>query len=210
MSNTLEKNAKREWVQTELAAHEAWMGLIAKAPMAARLMHFLVARMNKTTNAVVASQATLGELLGAEGKPVHRNSIRRAIKTLEADKWVEVLQIGGKGGALAYVVNDRVAWGQERVKLRYSKFSAEVIVSSSEQTQPIDGRGPLRQLPAIAGSESQLPTGAGLEPPSQPSFEGMEPDLPSIMRDEQGNTWEIDQETGEMQRRITDQEKAPT
>jgi hypothetical protein len=149
-------------------------------PMAARLMHFLVARMNKTTNAVVASQATLGELLGDEGKPVHRNSIRRAIKTLEADKWVEVLQIGGKGGALAYVVNDRVAWGQERVKLRYNKFSAEVIVSSSEQTQPIDGRELLWQLPAIAGSESQLPTGAGLKPPS---FEGMEPNLPAIMSD---------------------------
>jgi hypothetical protein len=175
----LPKKVKQEWVQTELKAHEAWMGLIAKAPMAARLMHFFVARMSKNTNALVASQATLGELLGSDGAPIHRNTIRRALKTLETDRWIEIVQIGGKGGALAYVVNDRVAWGKERSKLRYSKFSAEVIVSSSEQTLPIDGREPLRQLPEIAGNEKQLPTGEGMEPPSQPSLEGMEPDLPA-------------------------------
>jgi hypothetical protein len=189
---------KKEWVQTELKAHEAWSNLIAKAPMAARLMHFLVARMNTSTNAVVASQATIGELLGGEEKPVHRNTIRRAINALEKDKWIETVQIGGKGGALAYVVNDRVAWGRERAKLRYSRFSAEVIVSSSEQTLPIDGREPLRQLPAIAGNESQLPAGEGLEPPSQPSLEGMEPDLPATVRDDEGNVYEVNQETGEM------------
>lgn len=195
----MQKTPTRTWVQTELAAHEAWMGLIKKAPMAARLMHFLVARMNANTNAVVASQATLGELLGEPDKPVHRNSIRRAIATLEEDRWVEVVQIGGKGGALAYIVNDRVAWGQERAKLKHSRFSAEVIASSSEQTQPIKGRAPLRQIPSIAGSDGQLPAGEGIEPPSQPSLEGMEPDLPAIVRDEEGNEYEVDAD-GVMQR----------
>lgn len=193
--------SQREWVQTELRAHEAWSNLISRAPMAARLMHFLVARMNTSTNAVVASQATLGELLGGEGKPIHRNTIRRAIKTLEADKWIETVQIGGKGGALAYVVNDRVAWGQERSKLRYSRFSAEVIASSSEQTEPLEGREPLRQLPEVARNEGQLPGGEGIEPPSQPSLEGMTPDLPAIVRDDKG-TWEVDRETGEAKRLI--------
>lgn len=190
---------QKEWVQTELRAHEAWSNLIAKAPMAARLMHFLVARMNTSTNAVVASQATIGELLGGEEKPVHRNTIRRAIKTLESDKWIETVQIGGKGGALAYVVNDRVAWGQERSKLRYSKFSAEVIASSSEQTEPLERREPLRRLPEISRNEGQLPSGEGIEPPSQPSLEGMEPDLPAIVKDNEGNEWKVDQDTGEMQ-----------
>lgn len=193
------KKAQREWVQTELRAHEAWSNLISRAPMAARLMHFLVARMNTSTNAVVASQATLGELLGGEGKPIHRNTIRRAIKTLEADKWIETVQIGGKGGALAYVVNDRVAWGQERSKLRYSRFSAEVIASSSEQTKPLEEREPLRRLPEVAHNEAQLPGGAGMDPPSQPSLAGLEPDLPAIVRDEDGNEYEVDAD-GVMQR----------
>lgn len=162
-------------------------------------MHFLVARMNTSTNAVVASQATLGELLGSEGKPIHRNTIRRAIKTLEADKWIETVQIGGKGGALAYVVNDRVAWGQERSKLRYSRFSAEVIASSREQTEPLEGREPLRRLPEVAHNEEQLPGGAGMDPPSQPSLAGFEPDLPAIVRDEDGNEYEVDAD-GVMQR----------
>lgn len=192
------KKPQKEWVQTELKAHEAWSHLIAKAPMAARLMHFLVARMNANTNAVVASQATIGELLGGEGKPVHRNTIRRAIKTLEKDKWVETVQIGGKGGALAYVVNDRVAWGRERSKLRYSRFSAEVIASSSEQTEPLEGREPLRQLPEVAQNERQLPGGEGMKPPSQPSLEGLEPDLPAIVRDNEGNEWKVDRKTGEL------------
>ena len=97
---------KSTWVQTERAAHEAWSRLIAKAPMAARLAHVLVAHMSPTNNAVVASQTTLGELMAAPGeRPVHRNSVRNAINILVSERWIEVVQIGGKGGALAYIVN---------------------------------------------------------------------------------------------------------
>ena len=49
----------------------------------------------------------------------------------------------------------------------------------------------------------QLPTGPGERPPSQPSIEGMEPDLPVITRDElekrgQLRLENIDPETGEI------------
>jgi hypothetical protein len=44
--------------------------------------------------------------------------------------------------------------------------------------------------------EQQMPSGEGLEPPSQPSFEGMEPDLPAIVRDPDGNEWKVDRTTG--------------
>jgi len=171
----------RQWVQTERAAHEAWARLIAESPMAARLAHVLVALMDQG-NAVVASQSTLGELLSAKGEaPVHRNTVRRAIQRLERDQWIEVVQIGGKGGALAYVVNDRVAWGTNRNGLRYSRFSAQVIASSSEQpdADQIDQRPRLRQVPTLMfGDERQLPTGPGEDPPSQGLLEGFEPDLP--------------------------------
>jgi hypothetical protein len=156
--------------------------------MAARLAHVLVANMG-TGNVVVASQKTLGELMRVKDadKPVHRNTVRKALAKLESERWIETVQIGGKGGALAYVINDRVAWGQERKGLRYSRFSAQVLASSSEQTKPLDDQPPLRQVPVIMRGERQMPAGDGLEPPSQPAIDGLEPDLPS--RDDDLNPW---------------------
>jgi len=180
------------WVQTEREAHESWAQLIVKAPVAARLMHVLVAHMDSSMNAVVASQATLGELLGG----LHRNTVRKAIQLLERDRWIEVVQLGGKGGALAYRVNSRVAWGQSREKIQYAAFNARVLASGSEQSQSLGGRAPLRRVPSLMRGEQQMPSGEGLEPPSQPSFEGMEPDLPAIVRDPDGNEWKVDRTTG--------------
>lgn len=173
------------WVQTERAAHEAWVELMKKAPMAARLAHVLVAHMDGASNALVASQTTLGELMGG----VHRNTVRRAIDVLEAERWIEVVQLGGKGGALAYVVNSRVAWGRSRADMRYAKFSASVLASGAEQLSALDDRPPLRQVPVLMAGEQQLPSGPGAAPPSQPSIGGMEPDLPSLQRDPNTVDW---------------------
>jgi hypothetical protein len=170
------ESGRSTWVQTERAAHEAWARLITRAPMAARLAHVLVANMDPSSNAVVASQSTIGELMGG----VHRNTVRKAIQVLEAERWIEVLQIGGKGGALAYVVNSRVAWGQSREAIRYAAFAARVLVSSTEQADEIDDRPPLRQIPVLLRGEKQLPQGPGEVPPSQPAMPGMEPDLPAL------------------------------
>ena len=182
------QHRKNTWVQTERAAHEAWNKLISEAPMAARLAHILVANMGQG-NVVVASQRTLGELMRvkANERPVHRNTVRKALIKLEDEKWIQTVQIGGKGGALAYVINDRVAWGQEREGMRYSRFSAQVLASSSEQTKPIDEKTPLRQIPVLMRGEEQLPSGKGLEPPSQPSIDGLEPPLPE--RADHPNPW---------------------
>ena len=175
----------RHWVQTERSAHEKWAMLISKSPVAARLMHVLVALMDQG-NAVVASQATLGKLLRDPntGVAVHRNTIRKAIQALEQDRWIEIVAIGGKGGALAYVVNDRVAWGARREGLRYSRFSAQVIASSHEQLDgdKLDQRPPLRQVPTLMWNEDQIPSGPGADPPAQALLDGIEPDLPA--RDE--------------------------
>jgi len=194
----------RTWVQTDRKAHDSWALLIAKKPRAAQLLHALVAHMGHK-NAVVASLKVLSDLMG-----VSTDTVRRSIKVLRAEKWVQVVSIG-KGREAAYVVNDRVAWGEKRSSMNHlSTFSAKVIADKGDQDEETLETKELRGIPLLYPGEQQVPAGDGLEPPSQPSFEGMEPDLPAIMRDEQGNTWEIDQETGEMQRRITDQEKAPT
>lgn len=161
------------WVQTEKAAHEAWAALIGKSPKAAQLMHLLTARIGDN-NAVIISQKNLMRLMGCS-----RRTIQRALNTLSADRWIEIRQIGETGSVNAYVLNDRVAWMQPRDNLRYSLFSATVIVSDDEQPDhdDLDTLKPLRKLP-IAG-ELQNPAGAGLPPPSQPSLPSMEPDLPA-------------------------------
>lgn len=183
----------KTWVQTERKAHEAWAHLIAKKPRAAQLLHVLVAHMGHK-NAVVASMKVLGDLMD-----VSPDTVRRSIKVLQADNWVQVVKIGA-GREAAYVVNDRVAWGEKRTaKNHLSTFSAEVIADKGDQDDETLETKELRGIPHLYPGEQQVPEGEGEDPPSQPSLEGMEPDLPSIMRDSDGNEWEVNRETGELQ-----------
>ena len=167
-----------QWVQTERAAHEAWAALIAKAPKAAQLMHILTARVGEH-NAVVISQKTLRSLMGCS-----RPTVQRALDVLAQDKWIEIRQIGESGTVNAYVINDRVAWTRNRDGLRYSLFSAAVVVSEEEQRdrEELGKLEPLRKVPSLFRDEAQLPSGPGLPPPSQPFLNDMEPDLPAPRR----------------------------
>ncbi|HIE7356409.1 TPA: helix-turn-helix domain-containing protein [Klebsiella pneumoniae] len=174
------KNKPGTWVQTERKAHEAWAGLIARKPRAAMLLHHLVAQMGHQ-NAVVISQKTLAKLLG-----VNERTVRRAVADLVEERWIQVVRLG-RGKEAAYVVNDRVAWGQPRDQLRLSVFSAAVVADFDDQDEALLGHGDLRRIPTLYPGEQQLPTGPGEDPPSQPALDGLEPDLPHI-----------DPETGEI------------
>lgn len=168
------------WVQTERAAHEAWAALISRSPKAAQLMHILTARIGEQ-NAVVISHKILQKLMGVRSV----TTVKSALKTLEKDRWIEVRQIGANGTVNAYVINDRVAWTKGRDGLRYSLFSAAVVLSEEEQPDQagLDQQEPLRKVPSLFRGEAQLPSGDGLSPPSQPFFDGMEPDLPASNRE---------------------------
>lgn len=146
--------------------------LTTRSPRAAAMAHYLVANM-ESSGAVVASYATLAKITGMSVA-----TVRRAIDDLKADRWVEVVQIGGKGGANAFVINSRVGWAQGRDKLHLAAFSARVIADREEQACIDDA--PLRRIPTLMPGERQLPSGPGEEPPSQPSIEGLEPDLPAV------------------------------
>lgn len=171
----LTESKHQTWVQTERSAHEAWGHLIATSPRAAQLMHHIVAHMDQSA-AVVSSYATLASICGYSVA-----TVRRAVDDLKANHWVQVVQIGGKGGANAFVVNSRVAWAAPRDALPMAAFSARVLSMATEQDQ-VTLTGPeLKRIPHLMNpSERQLPSGPGLQPPSQPSIEGLEPDLPSI------------------------------
>ena len=146
--------------------------LTVSSPRAAALAHFLVANM-EATGAVVASYATLSKMSG-----MSVSTIRRAVDDLKAGRWIEVVQIGGKGGANAFIVNSRVGWAESRNKLHLAAFSARVIADKAEQNYIDDA--PLRRIPTLMPGERQLPTGPAKDPPSQPAIDGMEPDLPSL------------------------------
>ena len=163
---------KKTWVQTERAAHEAWAGLIARKPRAAMLLHHFVALMGDR-NAVDISQKTLGKLLGDTDR-----TVRSAVADLVAERWISVVKLHGPGTVSAYVVNDRVAWGERRDKLPLSVFSAVVVADQDDQDEALLGHGELRRIPSLYPGELQLPSGPGQEPPSQPNLDGMEPDLP--------------------------------
>lgn len=163
------------WVQTERKAHEAWAALVRSSPKAAELMHLLVAEMGDH-NAVVISQHTLAGLMGCAER-----TVRRAVKELADGNWIELRQIGERGTVNAHVINDRVAWQGKREGRRYSLFSASVVISDAEQPGGAVGTfsAPLRALPTLFPGERQLPTGEGLQPPSEPDLPGMEHDLPA-------------------------------
>ena len=139
-------------------------------------MHILTANLSDH-NAVVISHKNLRKLMGVRSV----TTVKTALKTLEADNWIEVRQIGQSGTVNAYVINDRVAWTGKRDGIRYSLFSAAVVVSEDEQPdrEELGRQEPLRPLPKLYQGEQQLPTGEGLPPPSEPSLPGMEPDLPA-------------------------------
>lgn len=163
------------WVQTDRATHEAWGQLTLNSPRASALAHFMVANM-ESSGALVASYATLAQMTG-----MSVSTVRRAIDDLRAGRWLEVIQIGGKGGANAFIINSRVAWGKSRSELNAALFTANVLANKAEQVALDDT--PLRRIPVITAGERQLPTGEGLEPPSQPFLPELEPDLPAVIGD---------------------------
>lgn len=163
-----------QWVQTERKAHEAWASLTTRKPRAGILLHHLVANMGHQ-NAVVISQKTLAGLMGVTDR-----TVRTAVSDLVAERWIQVVKLNGPGSVSAYVVNDRVAWGQPRGEMVLSVFSAAVVADKSDQDPATLDTTDLRRIPVLYPGEQQLPAGPGEPPPSQAILDGMEPDLPFI------------------------------
>jgi hypothetical protein len=163
-----------QWVQTERKAHEAWANLTMRKPRAGILLHHLVANMGHQ-NAVVISQKTLAGLMGVTDR-----TVRNAVSDLVAERWIQVIKLNGPGSVSAYVVNDRVAWGQPRGEMVLSVFSAAVVADRSDQDPSTMDTTDLRRIPVLYPGEQQLPAGPGEPPPSQPILDGFEPELPFI------------------------------
>ena len=164
------------WVQVDRKAMEQWGKLAVSSPLAAGLLMTMTSKMGRH-NALIASQKTLAELMGCTDR-----SIRTALSTLKAGQWIDIRQIGQTGSVNAYIINKRVAWSGKRDGMRYALFSAAVLLSEAEQPdkESLDDQLGLFQFPTQLPGEQQLPTGPGLEPPSEPMMPGLEPDIPAL------------------------------
>lgn len=172
---------KGTWVQVDRKVMEKWAQLTMENPRASQVMMVIVGNIGRG-NAIVVSQQTLAKMSGCSV-----STVQRALYALIRGNWIQTAQIGASGTVNAYIVNDRVAWMGKRDGIRYSLFSANVLISEAEQPDAsvLDNKPPLEQIPAMFAGERQLPTGEGLPPPSQPFFASLEPDLPAKILDEQ-------------------------
>ncbi len=138
------KSPRGHFVQTDRDAHAAWAKLGTKHPAASALLHVLAANVGDQ-NAVVASHKVLAQFMGASP-----STVKRALKTLVAQNWIEIQQIGASGTVNAYVLNSRVAWTETRDRLRYARLRAEVLLAEDEQPKPPEAnQTTLHHLPRI-------------------------------------------------------------
>ena len=133
--------------------------LSKRMPAAFQVLILITERMNKS-NALVISQATLGQMLG-----YGRTTIHKATKLLEDEKWLQVVKVGT---ANAYIVNSKVVWRDHSGK-RYGSFYAEVLVSEEEQHKTAEQLESveLRNIPVLLQGEKPILSGLPPPPPDQ-------------------------------------------
>src|SRR5260364_35571 len=87
---------------------------------------------------------TLSKLMGTSLR-----TTQYAISDLTTEKWIQVVRMNGPGTVSAYIVNDRVAWGQARDQLRLSVFSATVVADIEDQDATTLQHDDLRRIPSL-------------------------------------------------------------
>ena len=130
--------------------------LVRRSPSAWEVFSLFTERMNKT-NAIVASQNTIAEILG-----LSRQTVATSIKILQEGRWIQVVKIGN---ANAYVVNSKVVWRDHAGK-RYAHFCADIIASESEQIEDWEGVE-LKSVPVLKKGEKPVSADEELPPPDQ-------------------------------------------
>lgn len=154
------------FAMVELTALEGLSDLIARAPMAARLIVTLIRRMSPGSGGVVVvSRQAMCELLECS-----MPTVERALRLLINEGWVQRMRIGS---AHALAINSRIAWAGPRGQLSHAVFDATVIASRSEQDAIALDPPPMRPVPVIHQGETAIPIGDGSDPPSQQLLGGV-------------------------------------
>lgn len=102
--------------------------LIDAYPTALKVLTWLIELADKR-NAVVVSYSSLSKGLG-----LHERTIRNAISYLKDKNILTVLKSGNMN---VYILNDQIVWKDTADKKdKFSRFSAEVYLTASEQEEP--------------------------------------------------------------------------
>jgi DNA-binding transcriptional regulator YhcF (GntR family) len=102
--------------------------LLDESPSALKVFSWLVEIADRK-NSVIASYSAMASSLG-----INERTAYRAITQLKAKKIITVLKSGNMN---VYVLNDRIVWKDTASKKdKYSKFSAEIFITASEQEEP--------------------------------------------------------------------------
>lgn len=155
----MEERQNVNFVQLNKSYLQQWRMLVRKSPVAAEIMYWFFERMG-ADNALVCSYQVLQEITGSS-----RSTVARSIQCLKEGNWIDTVKVGS---AVAYVVNERVAWQTHAAKREYAIFSATVVAAGSEQ--PTDYREPktkLLRVPVLSSSEVAIVDDTKLPPPDQ-------------------------------------------
>lgn len=186
----------RDFVQYTRGYLKNQRELARRSPAAWQVFTLLTERMNKS-NAIVISQATMAEILGYT-----RTTINSAVKLLEKENWMQVVKVGQVN---AYVINSKVVW-RDRSGKRYASFSADVVISETEQNKAIEhwDNVELRHVPVLMPGELPIVGNEDLPPPDQKDLIPPDPKLefPHSIRDGEGIEFDVDPQTGELQGRL--------
>ncbi len=163
------KNARGQlqgWLQVDKAVHQKMWRFGLKNPSGLAILHFLVGRLHRGSNAVAISAAAMAEIM-----EISPRTVKNAVAALAKAKFIQILKIGT---ANAYVINSQVAWQGERGG-RFAAFNAEIIVGESDQTTPVDElieqAKKLERLPIPEAGERVLVGNENLDPPDQQELE---------------------------------------
>lgn len=122
------KGVYSNWVQTNLEHVPELLELQMQHPQAGSILSFLTYHMDNY-NSVVCSSKVLEEYF-----KVSRTTIYRAVKVLQDKGFIFVTKSGNTN---VYSVNDQVYWKNYADRLYLSKFPANVLLTRSEQFEPM-------------------------------------------------------------------------
>lgn len=112
-----------QFYQVNKRAGGLWLKLIRENRSASLIFQFLINNMDGY-NAVICSYKIFEEALGLS-KP----TVQRAISYLKQNKYIEVMKSGTSN---VYIINPQIVWNSWGSNYKYCKFSANIILSESE------------------------------------------------------------------------------
>lgn len=118
------KSPYKRWFQMNKDAWKAEDWLMGKSPIAYRIFRFLINNMD-SYNAIMCSYQVIQEQFN-----VSKPTITRAIKLLKENQYIDVYKSGTSN---VYAINKQIAWNSWGNNFKHGKFSANIILSESEQ-----------------------------------------------------------------------------